>query len=45
MPKPPASLTAATRRAPAIGAIGADRIGRVIPSLVVKVVSIGMSAP
>src|SRR5579859_149914 len=43
MPKPPASLTAATRRAPAIPAIGAERIGCRLPSRAVNVVLIAMS--
>jgi hypothetical protein len=44
MPKPPASLTAATRRLPEITSIGASRIGCLIPSSVVNTVAIAMSS-
>src|SRR5689334_10404513 len=42
MPKPPASPTAATSRAPAIVAIGAERIGWVMPSRDVSGVVMGI---
>jgi len=45
MPNPPTSLTAFTRRAPAMAAIGADRIGCLIPSSEVSLVSIAIFLP